>query len=113
MSQENITKERQDKGEVVLVSEIEIQLKECQEMFDANPTENNAIQLETIKSEYNSTYDYVIEGNVIRSRVNWQEHGEKNNKYFLHSESREMSNPCVRKLFDKGSKLITNHKLIL
>ena len=62
--------------------EIENKLKECQEIFDTFRTENNAIQLETIKSEYNSLYDYIIQGNVIRSRANWYEHGEKNNKYF-------------------------------
>ena len=93
--------------------EIENKLKECQEIFDSNPTENNAVQLETIKSEYNSLYDYIIQGNVIRSRANWYEHGEKNNKYFLNLESRKMSNSCVRKLFDKGGKLITNPKSIL
>ena len=43
---------------------------------------NYFLQLEMIKSEYNSLYDYIIEGNVIRSRANWYEHGEKNNKYF-------------------------------
>lgn len=93
--------------------EIENKLKECQEIFDSNPTENNAVQLETIKSEYNSLYDYIIHGNVIRSRANWYEHGEKNNKYFLNLESKKMSNSCVRKLFDKGGKLITNPKSIL
>ena len=93
--------------------EIENKLKECQEIFDSTPTENNAVQLETIKSEYNSLYDYIIQGNVIHSRANWYEHGEKNNKYFLNLESRKMSNSYVRKLFDKGGKLTTNPKLIL
>ena len=93
--------------------EIENKLKECQEIFDTFPKENNAIQLETIKSEYNSLYDYIIQGNVIRSRANWYEHGEKNNKYFLNLESRRMSNSCVRELFDKGGKLISSPKLTL
>ena len=53
--------------------EIENKLKERQEIFDTFPTENNAIQLETIKSEYNSLYDYIMQGNVIRSRANWYE----------------------------------------
>ena len=42
------------------------------------------LQLETTKSEYNSLYDYIIQGNVIRSRANWYERGEKSNKYFLN-----------------------------
>ena len=93
--------------------EIEKKLRECQEIFYSNPTENNAVQLETIKSEYNSLYNYIIQGNVIRSITNWYEHGEKNNKYFLNLESRKMSNSCARKLFDKGGKLIANPKSIL
>ena len=87
--------------------EIENKLKDCQEIFGTFLTENNAIQLETIKSEYNSLYDYIIQGNVIRSKANWYEYGEKNNKYFLNLESRRMSNSCIRKLFDKGGKLIS------
>ena len=75
--------------------EIENKLKERQEIFDTFSTESNAIQLETIKSEYNSLYDYTTQGNVIRSRANWYEHGEKNNKYFLNLESRKMSNSSV------------------
>ena len=47
--------------------EVENKLKECQEIFDTFPTDSNAIQLEMIKSEYNSLYDYIIQGNVIRS----------------------------------------------
>ena len=93
--------------------EVENELKECQEIFDTFPTDSNAIQLEMIKSEYNSLYDYIIQGNVIRSRANWYEHGEKNNKYFLNLESRKTSNSCVRKLFGKSGKLITSPKLIL
>jgi len=57
-------------------------LKERQEIFDTILTDNNAIQLQVIKAEYNSQYDYIIQGNVIRSRATWYEHGEKNNNYF-------------------------------
>ena len=93
--------------------EVENKLKECREIFDTFPTDSNAIQLEMIKSEYNSLNDNIIQGNVIRSRANWYEHGEKNNKYFLNLESRKMSNSCVRKLFGKSGKLITSPKLNL
>ena len=44
------------------------------------------IILEMISSEYNSLYDYITEGNIIRSKANWYEQGEKNNKYFLNLE---------------------------
>ena len=57
--------------------EIGNKLKDYQEIFDTFPTENNAIQLETIKSEYNSLYDYIIQGNVIRPRANCMNTGRK------------------------------------
>ena len=63
--------------------EIVKKLKERQEIFDTFPTESNAIQMETIKSEYNSLYDYITQGNVIPSRANWYEHGEKKKQIFL------------------------------
>ena len=66
--------------------------------------EDNSIELEKISCEYNSLYDYITEGRAIRSRVNWYEHGEKNNKYFLNLESRKMSNSCVRRIFYKHGK---------
>ena len=56
--------------------EIEKKLKECQEIFDANPMEDNSIELETITCEYNSLCDYITEGHAIRSRVNRYEYGE-------------------------------------
>lgn len=95
------------------LSEIEKKLKERQQLFDGNPTEDNSIELEMISSEYNSLYDYITEGNIIRSKANWYEQGEKNNKYFLNLECRKMSSSCVSKLFDKHGKLITTPKLIL
>ena len=52
------------------------------------------LQLETTKSGYNSLYDYIIQGNVIRSRANWYERGEKSNKYFLNLESRKIATPA-------------------
>ena len=82
------------------LSETEYKLKERQGTFDTNPTANNVTQMETLN--LNTTH---IQGNVICSRVNWYEHGEKNNKYILNLQSRKTSNSCVRKPFDKGGKL--------
>ena len=87
--------------------EIEKKLKERQEIFDANPTEDNSIELETIICEYNSLYDYITEGHAILSRVYWYEYDEKNNKYFLSLESRKMRvrRICVPRIFDEHGKL--------
>ena len=49
--------------------EIEKILKERQEIFDANLTEDNSKELATITCEYNSLYDDITEGHAIRSRI--------------------------------------------
>ena len=48
------------------------------------PTEpSNFTELETIKSEYNLLYDYITAGNIIRSKANWYENGEKTTNFSL------------------------------
>ena len=46
-------------------------------------TEDNIEAYEEVKIEYKSLYDYLTQGNVVCSRANWHEKGEKNNRYFL------------------------------
>ena len=94
--------------------EIEMRLpKECQEKCDIAPTEPKFTELEIIKSEYNLMYDYITAGNIVRSKANWYENEEKNNKFFLNLESKKMSSSSVRKLFNKDGKLLPSPKLIL
>ena len=68
------TKARERKSRL---SEIKNKINGRRELFDTNSTENNAIPLRRIKSEYNSLYEYIFQGNVTFSRVNWYEYSEK------------------------------------
>ena len=45
----------------------------------ASPSEDNIAELEQMKQEYESLYDYIIQGKIIRSKATWYEKGEKNN----------------------------------
>ena len=40
----------------------------------------------------------MVQGAIIQSRVNWYEHGEKSNKYFLNLENYNKKKSCIRKL---------------
>ena len=42
-------------------------------------------ELECLRTEYDSMYDYITQGTIIRSRATWYEFGERNNKYFFES----------------------------
>ena len=43
--------------------------------------------MEILQTEYDRQYEYIAQGAIIRSRVNWYEYGEKSNKYFLNLEN--------------------------
>ena len=79
----------------------------------ASPSEDNVAELEQMKQEYESLYDYIIQDKIIRSEVTWYEKGEKNSKFFLNLESNRSGKTCVRRLFDCHGKIIVNSQLIL
>ena len=67
-----IRKERRDK-----LLELEKEVKRCQEICDETPISENLTGLEETRIRYESAYDYVTQGAIIRSRVRWFEKGEK------------------------------------
>ena len=55
--------------------------------------------LDILQTEYDRHYEYIAQGAIIRSRVNWYEQGGKSNKYFLNLENAKKKKSCVRKLY--------------
>ena len=51
-----------------------------------HPTEKNIEDLEKYKMEYDSMYDHITQGTIVRFKAAWYEEGEKNNRYFLNLE---------------------------
>ena len=41
-----------------------------------------------VTNELDTIYDYITEGIILGSKVNWYEHGEKSSKYFFNLEKR-------------------------
>ena len=89
------------------ITNIEASLKTCEENCGRSPSPENLEQLEILKSEYNSIYEYLSQGATVRSRATWYEKGEKSNKYFLNLESHKKAKSSVRKVFNKDGILIT------
>ena len=69
--------------------------------------------MDTAKTEYNALYEHIIQGKIVRSRINWCEKGEKNSKYFLNLETNKSRETSIRRLLDIDGKLILNSKGIL
>lgn len=93
--------------------EIENKLKESKVLCATDLTEKNIEEFEKSKIEYDSMYDYITQGNIIRSKATWYEKGEKNNKYFLSLEKSRNTKNCIRKLFNKEGREIINSKAIM
>ena len=73
------------------ITDIEASLKICEENCNGCPSAENLEQFEILKSEYDSIYDDLAQGAIVRSKATWYEKGEKSNKYFLNLESHKKS----------------------
>ena len=88
-------------------------LKLREENVNSNPSEENIAKLEEARSEYETLYDYIIQGKIIRSKANWYEQGEKNTKYFLNLETSKTRRTSVRRLINADEKFVLNSKSIM
>ena len=83
-------KEKAQKRRQELV-QVERSLRQAEERLAIDPSESNLEILEDLKMKYDSHFDYIAKGAIIRSRANWYEKGEKSVKresqivyYILH-----------------------------
>ena len=60
-----------------------------------------------LQTEYDSMYDYITQGAIIRSLATWYEFGERNNKYVLNLENSNKKKSTVPKVFNREGKLTT------
>ena len=66
-----------------------------------------------VKQELEEYYDKMV-GAIIRSRVQWYEHGEKSSKYFFSLDQKNKIKSSVRTILSKdGSNNITDPNEIL
>ena len=88
-------------------------LTQYEEICSTDPSCENKEKLELAKNEYNSLYEHLSMGAIIRSRARWYEFGEKSNKYFLSLETSGKSKSSVRKVFSKDGFLTTDPRKIM
>ena len=62
------------------LSDIETSLKTLEENCSRCPSSENVEQLEILKMEYDSIYEDLSRGAIIRSKATWYEKGEKSNR---------------------------------
>jgi len=84
-----------------------------EDLCDESPTPENLTGLEETRIRYESAYDYVTQGAIIRLRAHWFEKGEKSNSYFPRLENQNNSSSCIRKLQLDDEKVTTDPVEIL
>ena len=56
----------------------------CEEKCNESSAFENQEELEMLKMKYDSFYEQLAKGAIIRSKATWYDKGEKSNKYFLN-----------------------------
>lgn len=95
------------------IQEIEKKLKEL--IIDLNENKNRITseQIEELEIELEQEYEYKSKGAQIRSKEEWCEKGEKNNKYFLGLEKSRQNKKTIIKLRDENDNIVTEQEKIL
>ena len=76
------------------LSDLETKIKECTKKCDEQPNQENSNDLEILQTEYDRQYEYIAQGAIIHSRVNW--YGKKkSNKHFLNLENAKKKKKAV------------------
>ena len=79
-------------------------MKELDALISSNAEETLIQEYQKCKHQLEEIYNYVTQGIIIRSKVDWYEHREKSSKYFLNLEKRNKAKSHIRKILN--SKLV-------
>ena len=92
---------------------IEDSFKQYEDDCSRDPSPDKIEKLENAKNKYESFYEHVTKGAIIRSGAIWYEYGEKSNKYFLNLETHRKSKSCIRKVYTEEDFLTSDPKRIM
>ena len=93
--------------------ELELKLKEI-ELSKMWESDKELLEEHSrVRADLEEKSNYITEGLITRSKANWTEYGEKNNKYFLTLEKQRKNKTYVRKIVKNDGEAITDQKMIL
>ena len=81
---------------------------EKQMVISLSKTDTLVADYEGAKTDLENLYNYITNGAILRSKVDWYEEGEKCSKYFLSLEKRNKTSSCICKLLTDDGQEITN-----
>ena len=83
--------------------DLERKLKELKNLLD---NDESLKVYNEVKIELDSIYDNIAEGLRIRSKCDWQEHGEKSSKIFLNLEKQRGPHSKIQKLISGNIEIV-------
>ena len=78
-----------------------------------NDIESDQQEYHKLKYEWEKLQDLKTQGAIVRSKVEWTEHGEKNSKFFLNMAKRNYNLKYIKKLIINNSEELTKPDHIL
>ena len=84
-------------------NKLELMVKELEVLISSNAEETVIQEYHDCKNQLEEIYNYITQGIILRSRVDWYEHGEKSSKYFLNLEKRNKAKSHIRKILNSDS----------
>ena len=88
---------RQSKEHKAKLNKLELRVKELEALISSNAEETATQEYHHCKHQLEEIYNYITQGIILHSKVDWYEHGEKSSKYFLNLEKKNKANPIQEK----------------
>ena len=84
-------------------NKLELRVKEVDALISSNAEETLIQEYQKCKHQLSEEiYNYVTQGIIIRSKVDWYEQGEKSSKYFYNLEKRNKAKSHIRKILNSN-----------
>ena len=93
--------------------DLEQKVKELESLISTGTEECSLQEYNKCKQDLEEIYNYITEGIILASKLDWYELGEKSTKYFLYLEKRNKAKYHIRMILTESSSGITDSKAIL
>ena len=94
-------------------NKLELRVKELDALISSNAEEALIQEYQKCKHHLEEIYNYVTQGIIIRSKVDWYEHGEKSSKYCLNLEKRNKPKSHIRKILNSNFVELSEPETVL
>ena len=94
-------------------NKLELRVKEFEVLISCNAEETVIQEYHDCKHQLEKIYNYITQGIILHSRVDWYELGEKSSKYFLNLEKRNKAKSRIRKILNSDSVELSEPETIL